>query len=42
MQEVKALLRGRGYQSAPDSLTLEDAALVVAHRARRGSRDLES
>jgi ABC-2 type transport system ATP-binding protein len=42
MQEVKALLRGRGYQSTPDSLTLEDAALVVAHRARSGSRDLES
>jgi ABC-2 type transport system ATP-binding protein len=42
MQEVKALLSGRGYQSTPDSLTLEDAALVVAHRARSGSRDLES
>ena len=42
MQEVKALLRGRGYQSTPDSLTLEDAALVVAHRARSDSRDLET
>jgi hypothetical protein len=31
--EVEALIAGHGYLSTPASLTLEEAALVIAHRA---------
>lgn len=39
--EVEALLSHRGYRSIPGSLTLEDAALVVAHHARDDARGFE-
>jgi ABC-2 type transport system ATP-binding protein len=42
VRKVEALLSSQGYQSIHDALTLEDAALVVAHRARNDSRGLES